>query len=197
MHAFFGFPRSHNDINVQDHSFIFTKLAQGRAPSMNYSINGHDYTMGYYLANGIYHSWSTFVKTILAPQGRKRSLFATTQESTRNDVERAFGVLQAQFAIVRGPARLWRIETLDYIIKACIILHNMIIEDERDANGVEDFDYEKVPKSIPTTVSHEPTEEFSQFAVFIAAHEKVRNRETHSELQLDHFEHLWQRYCES
>ncbi|KAL0002365.1 hypothetical protein SO802_016146 [Lithocarpus litseifolius] len=102
---------------------------------------------------------------------RKRSIFATTQESTRKDVEHAFGVLQVQFAIGRGPTRLWRIETLDYIMKACIILHNMIIEDERDANGAEDFDYEQVPESIPTTVSHDLTEEFSQFAEFIVAHE--------------------------
>ncbi|XP_075640516.1 uncharacterized protein LOC142612289 [Castanea sativa] len=113
--------------------------------------------MGYYLADGIYPSWSTFVKTIPSPQGRNNSLFATTQESTRKDAKHAFGVLQGQFAIVRGPARLWRIEALDYIIKACIILHNMIIEDERDANGAEDLDYEHVPESIPTTVSHEPT----------------------------------------
>nr|XP_023884048.1 uncharacterized protein LOC111996320 [Quercus suber] len=180
----------------KDHSFIFTKLAQGLAPSVNYSINGHDYTMGYYLADGIYLSWSTFVKTIRAPQGKKNSLFATTQESTRKDVERAFGVLQARFAIVRGPACLWKTEDLDYIMKACIILHNMIIEDERDANGAEDFDYEQVPESIPTTVSHERTEEFSQFAAFIAAHEKIRNRETNSKLQLDLVEHLWQRHGE-
>ena len=162
---------------------------------MNYSINGHDYTMGYYLVDGIYPPWSTFVKTS-APQGRKRSLFATTQESTRKDVERAFGVLQARFAIVRGLAHLWRTKALDYIMKACIILHNMIIEDEHDANGAEDFDYEQVPKNIPTIVSHKPTEEFSQFMAFIVAHEKIRNRETHSKLQSNHVEHLWQRYSE-
>jgi len=195
-HAFFGLPGSHNDINVLNHSFIFTELAQGRAPPVNYSINGHDYTMGYYLADGIYPSWSTFVKAIPSPQGRKNSLFATTQESTRKDVEHAFGVLQARFAIVRGPARLWRTEALDYIMKACIILHNMIIEDECDANGAEDLDYEQVPESIPTTVFQEPTEEFSQFTTFIAVHEKIRNRETHSKLQLDLIEHLWQQYSE-
>ena len=81
-------------------------------------------------------------------------------------------MLQARFAIVRGLACLWRTKALDYIMKASIILHNMIIEDERDANGAEYFDYEQMPESIPTTVSHEPTEGFSQFAVFIAAHEK-------------------------
>lgn len=60
--------------------------------------------MGYYLANGIDPLWSTFVKTIHVPQGNKRIfifiLFAKTQESTRKDVERAFGVLQARFVIV-------------------------------------------------------------------------------------------------
>ena len=48
----------------------------------------------------------------------------------------------------------------------------MIIEDDRNANRAEDFDYEQVPKSIPITVSLEPIEEFSQFTMFIAAYEK-------------------------
>lgn len=61
---------------------------------MNYSINGNDYTMGYYLADGIYHSWSTFVKTIHALQRNKRKHFAKSQEVVKKDVERAFGVLQ-------------------------------------------------------------------------------------------------------
>ena len=73
----------------------------------------------------------------------------------------------------------------------------MIIEDECDTNGAEDFDYEQLPESIPTTVSQEPTEEFSQFTTFIAAHEKIRDTETHFQLQLDLIEHLWQRYSDS
>ena len=70
---------------------------------VNYSIKGHDYKMGYYLTDGIYPKWPTFVKTIPAPQGRKRKLFATIQEACRKDVECVFGVLQAHFAIVYGP----------------------------------------------------------------------------------------------
>jgi hypothetical protein len=39
------------------------------------------------------------------PRGNKKVHFITAQEAMRKDVERAFGVLQAQFALVRGHAR--------------------------------------------------------------------------------------------
>ena len=87
-----------------ERSHVFNEIAEGRAPAVHYSINDHDYTMGYYLADGIYPKWATFVKTIPAPQGHKYKLFAAAQEAYRKDVERAFGVLQARFAIVRGIA---------------------------------------------------------------------------------------------
>ncbi|XP_035833771.1 uncharacterized protein LOC110876773 [Helianthus annuus] len=58
-----------------------------RAPPVNYTINGHDYTMGYYLADGIYHKWQTFVKTTPSPRGNKNKHFAKAQESARKDVE--------------------------------------------------------------------------------------------------------------
>ena len=61
-----------------------------RAPPVNYSINGHNYTMGYYLADGIYPQWSTFVKTISAPLKAKKKYFARVQDACRKDVECAF-----------------------------------------------------------------------------------------------------------
>ncbi|XP_061944627.1 uncharacterized protein LOC133668691 [Populus nigra] len=115
-HAFFGMPGSLNDINVLDRSPIFAALAEGRTAPVNYTINGHEYTMGYYLADEIYPNWSTFVKTISRPLGAKRKYFASKQESARKDVERAFGVLQSCFVIVRGPVRYWDEETLAYIM---------------------------------------------------------------------------------
>lgn len=70
-------------------------------------VNGHQYNLGYYLTDGIYPPWATFVQSIRLPQGAKAKLFAQHQEATRKDVERAFGVLQARFAIVRNPALSW------------------------------------------------------------------------------------------
>ncbi|XP_076943551.1 uncharacterized protein LOC143613826 [Bidens hawaiensis] len=73
-HAFFGMPGSHNGINVLERSFVFTELAQGRAPPVNYTVNGNNYTMGYYLADGIYPKWQSFVKKIPAPRRNKQNI---------------------------------------------------------------------------------------------------------------------------
>ncbi|XP_062193527.1 uncharacterized protein LOC133896910 [Phragmites australis] len=68
-----------NDINVLHRSHLLDNLAAGVAPKVHYSINGHHYTMGYYLADGIYPEWVTFVKPIQAPVGRKRQHFVVQQ----------------------------------------------------------------------------------------------------------------------
>lgn len=67
-HAFFGLPGSRNDINVLDRSPLFKEYTHGHAPDVNFTVNGNAYDMGYYLADGIYPTYATFVKTISAPQ---------------------------------------------------------------------------------------------------------------------------------
>jgi hypothetical protein len=51
-------------------SHLFARLVSGYAPTFNYTVNGYEYTMRYYLAEDIYSSWFTFVETIQAPQGK-------------------------------------------------------------------------------------------------------------------------------
>nr|ABA93652.1 transposon protein, putative, Pong sub-class [Oryza sativa Japonica Group] len=136
--------RSNNDINVLNQSSLFTAQHQGIAPEVHFTVNGNEYDMGYYLVDGIYLEWAAFVKTFKLPQCEKHKLFAQKQESTRKDIECAFGVLQSRFAIIRIPAHMWKKRTLGEIMYACIILHNMIVEDERDSyEGRPDFNYEQ------------------------------------------------------
>ena len=40
-HAFFGLPRTLNDVNVIDRSQIFQELYQDRAPKCEYFVNEH------------------------------------------------------------------------------------------------------------------------------------------------------------
>uniref|UniRef100_A0A0D3CKF7 DDE Tnp4 domain-containing protein n=1 Tax=Brassica oleracea var. oleracea TaxID=109376 RepID=A0A0D3CKF7_BRAOL len=85
-----------NDINVLDRSPVFDDILQGRAPKVKFKVNVHNYRIQYYLTDGIYPKWSTFIQSIPLPQGPKAELFVERQESVRKDVERAFGVLQSR-----------------------------------------------------------------------------------------------------
>jgi hypothetical protein len=121
----------------------------------------------------------------------KKKKIAAAQELARKDVERAFGVLQARFAIICGLAHLHKHEMLKEIMMACIILHNMIVRDKRDLYlAVDAFDYNQI-NEIEKPPSHEYTIEFLDF---IQNHHHIRDRETHSQFQSDLVEHLWKIY---
>lgn len=85
------------------------------------------------------------------------------QEACRKDVEKAFGVLQARFNIVRVPTRGWSDEVLYYIMKTCIILHNMIIEDEHNIpeNERSAAQLETDTSNTRCQVSRDPNEEYA------------------------------------
>ena len=72
-HAYFGLPSLSNDINVLEASHLFSNLAEGIASLAHYIIQGKEYDMGYYLADGIYPKWYTLVQIIHDPRGPKKS----------------------------------------------------------------------------------------------------------------------------
>ena len=134
-HAFLGIPGSSNDINILDRSPLLHQIIAGEIPMYNYWINNVEYRLTYLLADGIYPDWAIFLKTISEPRGEKEKWFAKLQESIRKDVERAFGVLQAKWAIVAQPSRLWNVQTMTTILRCCIVLHNMCVEDRMREMG--------------------------------------------------------------
>ncbi|KAL0004139.1 hypothetical protein SO802_011700 [Lithocarpus litseifolius] len=74
------------------------------------------------------------------------------------------------------------------IMMTCMILHNMIVEDERHTYfGANDFDYDQIDNSGPESVSHNPTCNLMQF---IERHNSIRDRGIRSQLQADLIEHL-------
>ena len=202
-HAFFGMPGACNDLNVLAKSPLFDQLTAGNAPQIQFQVNTMVHNLGYYLADGIYPKWATFVKTIPRPTTPKDILFSKAQEAYRKDVERCFGILQSRFGIVRGAARGWDRKDLRYIMLTCIILHNMIVEDERpeDSDDEMESDEEEENNMRPrmATVWEGPTgEDFDQvgrdghnFAGFMERYDAIRCQAEHSSLQNDLKEHLW------
>ncbi|XP_023731091.1 uncharacterized protein LOC111878831 [Lactuca sativa] len=93
-------------------------------------MNGNEYKFGYYLTDGIYPQYSTFVKAFRHPMDPRDKYFKRRQEGARKDVERAFGVLKLKCHIVEHAARPYELDTLRLIMYACIIMHNMVVEDK-------------------------------------------------------------------
>ena len=95
-------------------------------------------------------------------------------------------MLQARFAIVRGPARFWDKKSLRNIITTCVILHNMIVEDERDLDL--EYNYDNVGSRV------KPARDVDEITAFLETYQKIENRDTHNQLQYDLIEHWWQLY---
>lgn len=178
-HAFCGVAGSNNQLNVLDRSGIFTDIIEGIAPDSSFRISGVDYKYGYYLADSIYPDYATIVKSIPYPEDEKMKKFARCQELARKDVERLFGVLRQRWHIMQNPARAFTPKRLRYIMYACILLHNMILEDE--GRAICECD----PNDVDDDV--EPVDATQQESNRWALH----NLDTHLHLRANLIEHIW------
>ncbi len=172
---------------------LFLDTVRGEAPQVHYYVNGKEYNHEYYLADGIYPEWAVFQKTIPLPQTEKHKLYAEHQEGARKDAERAFGVLQARFNIVRRSAKKWKRKSIGNIMLACVILHNMIVEDEGE-DAICDLDLNRIPRTsivLPPEVTSGGNPCFRDVLSRKAA---IRARSMHTQLKTDLIEHIWNRF---
>nr|BAA85461.1 ORF-c [Brassica rapa] len=139
---------------------------------------------------------ATFIQSIQIPQGPKAVLFAQCQEAARKDVERAFGVLQARFAIVKNPALFWDKVKIGNIMRVCIILHNMIVEDERDGYthlNVSEFQHGEDAGSSHVDLTYS-TDMPSNIANMMGVRTRIRDKQMHQRLKADLIEHIWRKF---
>uniref|UniRef100_A0A0D3BJ12 Uncharacterized protein n=1 Tax=Brassica oleracea var. oleracea TaxID=109376 RepID=A0A0D3BJ12_BRAOL len=156
-----------NDINVLDRSPVFDDIIKGHAPQVTYYVNGIEYNLAYYLTDG--------PKTVL---------FAQLQEAVRKDVERAFGVvlkIQRCFGIKSKLGRL---------------LHNMIVEDERD--GYTQYDISEFQQGEDTRTSHVDltysTDLPTNVVNMMGVRTRIRDRQMHQQLKDDLVEYIWLKF---
>jgi hypothetical protein len=174
---------------VLNQSPLFVDVMRGRTPEVSFTVYGREHHMGYYLTNDIYPSWSVFMKGVPVPQQEKHRFFSMKQASVRKDVECAFGLLKKQFNILAIPGWSYSQCTLDLIKCACIILHNMIIDDKRDDDYYENC--HTITSDVAPPVTYEAP----------ASLTTILQREAHLtsglmflNLQSDMIEHVWNKF---
>ena len=116
-HAAFGFVGSCNDINILDVSPLHTHFLDGS------------------------HAAIDFVNTILIPLTKKEKQFTGWQEAARKDVKRAFGVLQSKWCLLASPIEKWDEVKIQHMVIACLIMHNMMVEEILDHGDCISSDY--------------------------------------------------------
>ncbi|GJY18274.1 nucleotide-binding alpha-beta plait domain-containing protein [Tanacetum coccineum] len=112
---------------------LFDDLLDDKSPVASYVVNGVGFEKGYYIADGIYPQWATFVKSFTVANEAKHAYFKKRQESAQKDVKHAFGVLQGRWGIIQQPARQYHVNNIHRIMYSCIIMHTMILEDHEMA----------------------------------------------------------------
>jgi hypothetical protein len=111
------------------------------------------------------------------------------QASMRKDVEYAFDLLKKRFNILAISNRSYSQRILDLIMCACIILHNMIINDER--NGGYDDNYHTVTFIVAPPVTYEaPT----SLTTIIQREVHLTSGLMFLNLQSDLIEHVWNKF---
>jgi hypothetical protein len=114
--------------------------------------------------------------------------------------------LQSGFRILHQPAHLRDQWDLENIMMACIILHNMIVEDEKD--DADDLDlnepasttYEDLDLNEPASTTYVQPPEINHndisvsFQRTLEINVKIQHRSTHIQLRNDLVEHIWQKF---
>jgi len=120
---------------LEEHYSLFAKY------QFRFTIGGEEFDHIYYAADGIYQPLGIFLQPIPVAIARRGLDFDEPrlndkQQFVRKDIERAFGMMLRRFKILRDCSKRKK-ALMGRILKACVILHDMILDDERGL-GLDD-----------------------------------------------------------
>jgi hypothetical protein len=171
---------------VLNQSPLFVDVIRGHTHEVSFTVNGREHHMKYYLTDDIYPCWPVLVKCVSLPQQEKHRFFSMNQALMRRDVKCDFDLLKKRFNILVIPDRSYSQRTLNLIMRACIILHNMIIDNERD--GGYDDNYHTVISVIAPPVTYEAP---ASLTTILQRDAHLTSELIFLNLQSDLIEHVW------
>ena len=136
-HASYGYTGNLNDITILSLSPLLDRMTDGSFHALEeeagvlvpFDIGEEQFHKVFMLVDGIYPSYSRFVRGMKQPVHRHERLFTQWQESARKDVERAFGVLKGTWQFLERPVLLHNLEEISNRVQCCLILHNILVTD--------------------------------------------------------------------
>jgi hypothetical protein len=174
---------SHNDINVLQWSPVFSRLwkVKRQSATMRSTTTNtqRGTTLEWYLSSMVH-----ICEDNLHPWKWKTNCF---RESMK-----VVGRMWSGYLVSSKLVGLLFVPLQEYeswtqcgrVITACVIWHNIIVEDEHErANQLQGWEFQG-PLITP---EHVPQE----FEAYLWTHRDIQHRATHDQLQLDLVEHLW------
>jgi hypothetical protein len=113
---------------------------------------------------------------------RKKGLLQQDARVHEEDVEWYFGILQGRFGIIAHPSKLWSSTIMANIMYACIIMHNMIFEDESSKENLEPLFEVEAPTDFTRPLS---------FEALVVGTKQLESIDQHYSMRGDLVEHLW------
>jgi hypothetical protein len=104
-------------------------------------------------------------------------------------VECAFSLLKKRFNILAIHDRSYSQHTLELIIRACIILHNMTIDDERD--DIYDDNYHNVTSVVAPPVNYEAP---ASLTIILQREMDLTSVLMFLNIQSDLIDHVWNKF---
>ena len=150
-HTSYGYSGLCNDLNILNLSPLLVALTDGSFQKTEEESGVTPFFIGveafdqlYILVDGIYPEYSRFVRGMTLPTSVVEKRFTGWQESTRKDIERAFGVLQIKWKSIQYPILMMDLKSICSMVTTCLILHNMAVSDRimGDARAVYQADFE-------------------------------------------------------
>ncbi len=135
-HVSYGYAGTLNDKSIFAMSPLLRAIVSGEfeqvekaSKTVPYKVHKEEFNQLFFLCDGIYPSYSRFIKGYKEPTTELEKSFTEWQESARKDIERAFGVLQAKFQWIARPIHLHKLNDISNRVGTCLILHNMCVSD--------------------------------------------------------------------
>lgn len=120
----------------------------------------------HFLVDGIYLKLRFFVQSLSILTANAEKKFSSSQESSRKDVERGYGVLVQENHLLKNNLRSWSIEKIKNIMRCAITIHNMVVKERLQSRTF----YHYVSIQSAEVDQNEDNGEMNLFRVGLAEH---------------------------